>query len=330
MPSIKSNLTKLIKLVLFLVGLWLLIGLLNRVGLEEIAKTISGAKIHLLIFGLLVYLLLILIRALKWFLLIRSAGNINIKYGEFLPFYLVNSLMGNITPLRSGETITPFLLKKYLKIPAGQGFSIVALDRFFELTIFSAILLATIYYLINAGINSGLVLSIFKWIPVGFFFLMASFLAIIFAKKIVLKIIGKMKSNLLIGKASGSLEKELQIFYSSLIVLKNIKIYKFMLPLTLISWILELLAFYLIFSSVLPAFLLHIAAAQVISMAAALLSFIPGGIGLAETGVVYIMNLFNYPVILSASGVMLVRLVLTGTLMATGIIGIISLKRKRT
>lgn len=323
--------TKLIKLVLFIFGILLLGILVYRVGFREIIQIILGAKVYFLILGFLVYLLLVLTRALKWFLLVRTTAEVEIKYNEFLPFYFVNGLMGNITPLKSGEAITPFLFKKYLKIPAGQGFSIVILDRFFELMIFAIILVLALFYIMNNGVQNSLILSIFQWIFVGFILLITVLITIIISKKITLKILGifnLFKKYSLIKKGLEFIEKELEIFYNSLVLFKNKKIYKFMIPLTLVSWVFEFLAFYLVFSSVLFTSFLNIAAAQVISMAATFVSFIPGGIGIGEIGAVYILNLFNYSVILSASGVLLARFVLTGTLLILGIIGTFLIKEK--
>ena len=164
----KTN--RVVKLLLFLVGFSILIALIYRVGFPEIIRVISGAKPHLIFLGILVYLLVILTRSLKWFLLTRIIEN-KINYRQFVPFYLVNSLMGNLTPFKSGEAVTPFLFKKYLKIPVGQGFSIVILDRFFELMIFIIILVSAIFYILNSGIQNNLILSVFRGVFIALFLL---------------------------------------------------------------------------------------------------------------------------------------------------------------
>ena len=69
----KTN--RVVKLLLFLVGFSLLIALIYRVGFPEIIRVISGAKPHLIFLGILVYLLVILTRSLKWFLLTRIIEN---------------------------------------------------------------------------------------------------------------------------------------------------------------------------------------------------------------------------------------------------------------
>ena len=77
-----------------------------------------------------------------------------------------------------------------------------------------------------------------------------------------------------------------------------------------------------------PASFLRIASAQILAIAATLVTFIPGGIGIGELGVVYILNLFYYPAALTTAAVLLARLILTGTLLASGIAGSFLLKEK--
>jgi len=322
---------KVIKLILFSFGLLFLFGLIYRVGFYGIIEIITKAKLSFLFLGVLVYLILIFTRSLKWFLLVRIIGD-GTKYRQFLPLYLVNSLMGNITPFKSGETITPFLFKKYLKIPVGQGFSIVILDRLFELIIFIIILVLAVFYTLNRGIQNSLILSIFQGILVALFLLLAILIILVASKRITLKIIklfNFFRRYSLGKKILEFAEKELDAFYGILPLFKDKGIYKFMIPLTLLGWFFEILASYLVFSSVLPILFIDIATAQIIVMAATFVTFIPGGVGIAEIGVVYILGLFGYSLALAASGVLLVRLFLTSTLLISGLIGFLLVRERR-
>jgi len=327
----KLNAKTVIKLALLILGLLLLFTLINRVGLLEIVKIISGAKINFLIYGVVVYLVLILIRSSKWFFLILATGT-KITFKEFLPFYGVNCLMGNITPFKTGEATIPFLLKRYLKIPVGWGFSVIILDRFFEVVIFTLIFVAAVIHVINSGVAGGLVLAVFWWALISLIILISILVIVVASKRTAFKIIKALsffKKFSLIKKVLDFAEKELEIFYDGLSMFRNKKVYKFIIPLTLLCWFLELFSFYLVMSSVLPASFLNVATAQLVSIAAALLTFIPVGIGIGEMGIVYVLNLFNYPAALSASGALLVRFFITGTLFAVGVIGTLLLKEKK-
>lgn len=312
--------SRIIKLFLFLVGLSLLSALIYRAGFREIIKIIAGARWYSAFFGVLVYLILIFTRSIKWYLLARFFKN-EIKYKKFLPFYLVNSLMGNLTPFKSGEAVTPILFNKYLKIPVGQGFSIIILDRFFELIIFTAILVLAVFYILNQGIQNSLILPVFRGTLIMVFLLLVILITVLIAPKIILKIIRSLRIFKFI-------EKELDNFYNALSLFKNKKVYQFVIPLTLMGWFLEISAYYLTFGSVFsvsPPFI-KVAAAQMVAAAVTFVAFIPGGMGAAEVSAVYILGLLNYPLAPVTGGVLLMRLILTGTLLITGLIGSVLIK----
>jgi len=226
----------------------------------------------------------------------------------------------------------PFIFKKYLKIPANQGFSVIILDRFFELLIFTLIFISALFYLISTGpFLPTPILSTIPWMLACFVLLIFIVALALFFKKTVRKIFrifNFLKKHSFAKNLLNSVDKKLQFFHEGLFLFKNKKIYKFLIPLTLISWFLELLACYLIFNSVFFISFLDIAAAQIIGIGISIISFIPGGIGITEIGIVYILKLRNYPVALSASGILLARFILTGILLVSGIIGTFLIKEK--
>lgn len=308
---------KSIKLILFFLGLSILFALIYRVGFSEIIGIVARAKLYFIFLGVLVYLLAILTRSLKWFLLTKLVKK-EINYRQFLPFYLVNSLMGNLTPFKSGEAVTPFLFRKYLKIPVGQGFSIVVLDRFFELIVFAALLILALLFILNSGIQDDLILAVFKGALIVIFLLITVLIGLCFFKKIVLKIVRLFAVLRFLGK-------ELDVFYNTLPFFK--KTYQFLLPLTLISWFLEILASYLVYTSIFSVSFTIVAISLIITLGATLVTFIPGGVGISEVSIVYILNLFGYSPVFVTSGVLLTRFFLTGALLSFGFLGLIFIKR---
>jgi len=311
-----------IKLVLFFAGLLLLLALARQIGFYEIAKTIAGAKLPLAFLGVFFYLLLIFVRSLKWFILAKIIRN-EISYRRLLPLYLVNSLIGNLTPLKSGETATPFLFKKYLSIPVGQGFSIIILDRFFELLIFAVIFVSAVFYMLNQGIQNDLISSVFRWALAAVFLLLFVLIAALVSKRLTLKIVRFFK-------IFGFIEKELDNFYNALSLFKNKKGRQLIVALlTAMGWFLTILSYYLVFVSVSPVSFIDITVAQVIATGTTFVTFVPGGIGVGEVGVVYVLGLLSYPVVLAASGAILAKLFLAGALLVTGFIGLALLPRLR-
>jgi uncharacterized protein (TIRG00374 family) len=327
----RINSKTLIKLSFFAAGFLFLYFLINRVGLNKIIDTVSQAKPGFLLAGVAVYLILISLRAFKWFLLIRSAGS-KAGFWEFLPIYLTNCLTGNITPFKSGEAATPFLLKKYLNFPVGQGFSVVILDRFFELATFALLFCFGVFYIINSSILENSAILTFKIALAVLFLIIAVLLTAIISQKAVTKIFnffGRLKKYALLKKILDFAEKEIKIFYEGMTLFKNKRAYKFLIPLTFLCWLLEFLSFYFVIRSVLAASFFDVAAAQLAAIAGALITFIPLGIGVSELGAVFCLGLFGYPVLLATSGLILVRIFLTGTLLTSGALGTLWIKEKK-
>jgi len=319
---------KIIKIILFCLGLSLLFFLLHHVGFKETIRHISEANPVFLFLGVLSYFIVISIRSFKWFILIRVIDP-EVKYRKFLPFYLVNTLIGNTTPFKSGEAVTPFLFKRYLKIPVGRGFFVVILDRFLELMTFVIILILVFFYILNRGIENGLVLSVFKWLFAVFFLILIFLIIVAVSRKIVLKVVSFFKKYSFLKRIFEFIEKELNVFYEALPLFKNKGIYQTVVPLTLLGWLFDFLAFYFIFSSVFSIYFMDIVVAQVINVGASLITFIPGGLGVSEISSVYMLSLFGHSIILSTAAILLVRLLLTGFLLIFGLIGSLLLKEKK-
>ncbi|MBU0999527.1 flippase-like domain-containing protein, partial [Patescibacteria group bacterium] len=159
-------------------------------------------------------------------------------------------------------------------------------------------------------------------------FLILIFLVIIVvSKRITLKMVRFFKKYLLRG-FFGFIEKELNVFYEALPLFKNKRIYQTVVPLTLLGWFFDFLAFYFIFTSVFQIYFLDVIVSQVINIGASLVTFIPGGWGTSEIGSVYMLNLFGYSVVLSTAAILLVRLFTTSILLISGLIGSLLLKKK--
>ena len=309
------SLSKIVRLIIFLIGLSLLFFLIYRIGPSEIVKAFSEAKSYYIVLAVFVYILLIITRSLKWFLMVRIFEN-KIKYRQFLPIYLFNSLMGSITPLKSGEAATPVLFNKYFKIPVGRGFSVVVLDRFFELAIFTIVLTASLVYMLNYGIQNDLLSRFFGGALTAIFLTLFLMITALISKRITLKM-------LKFFRIIRFMEKEADAFYDALPLLKNKKAYLFLTPLTILCWFFEISSSYLMYNSVFPAPFLISASVSIVTGAASFVTFIPGGIGLIEVGVAYLFGLFGYSAVSAASSVILARVFLTGTLFISGLLGLI-------
>jgi len=318
------------KIILFLLSILILLFLLKKTDLREILEIISKANLLMAFLGIILYLCLVFFRSLKWFLLTKEIKK-EVKYSEVLPIFLINSFLGNITPLKSGGVLSPFLFKKYLKISEGQGFSVMMIDMFFEIIVFCLLLLFSLFYIINSNIKNQLSSVVFKEL-LFLVILMAVFAcAILFSKKIAarfLRIFSFFKKNPFLNKIIDFFEKQIESFYQTIILCKEKKSYYYMIPLTIAVWLFEILSFYLIFASVSPIPFLKITTTQIIAAAATFLVLTPAGIGVAELSIVFILSLFGYPYNLILAGTLLTRFLLTGTLFLTGFSGFLLIKNK--
>jgi len=306
------------KLILFLSGSALFFYLIKRVGFAEVVGILGNVRWSWILAGVILYAILIFLRSFKWFILAINIKN-DVKYRRFAPFYLVNSLMGNLTPFKSGEAATPFLLKKYLGIELGQGFFVVILDRFFELAIFSLFLIFSLIYVLGKGIANTFIFPIF-WAMMAILLAALVFLIIALVSR---EAFVKM---LKFFRIFNRIEKNLAAFYNAWRFFKNKKVYWPLALLTAVGWILEVLSYWLIFNSVFPVSLFDAMTAQMIAAAATFLSFVPGGVGVGEIGAVYVLNLFKYPAVLATSGVIVARVFLTGILIIAGLAGLVVLR----
>lgn len=311
-----------IKIILFAIGVLALLFLIAKSDIRKIAEIISRANLSLVFLGLTLYLILVFARSLKWLLLAKSIKE-SVKYKEILPVFLANSFLGNITPLKSGGILSPFLFKKYLKIEEGQGFFVMVLDMLYELAVFFCLLFFSLLYLLNYKAENKTILLakelLFLFVIIVIF--SAAFLSL---KKVLLKLFGFFEKNKIIE----FLKRQISIFYDTFSLLKEKKIHLFLLLTTVIVWLLEVLSFYFIFSSVSPVFFLQVTSAQIIAAGATFLVFTPAGIGVAELSIFFILSIFGYHKEMILAGILLTRFLLTGTLLLIGFIGSLFLKEK--
>jgi len=321
---------KNIKIALFLVGILIFIILISKIPLKDSWGAVTRANLLITAIGAFFYIIVISLRSLKWLLLTKEIKP-NVKYKEIAPIYLVNSLMGNITPFKSGELTSVFLFKKYLKMSKMQGLAILIFDRFFEIIIFSLILIASFLYIITHEIKDGAILVSFQKIFLIATLLIVVLMIIIFFKKPVIKMFNFfefIKNNSTGKKIFVFLENKIDAFYSSFSLFKNKKILFLMFLLTSLAWLSEIISFYLVFTSVYNAPFLQITSAQIISLGASLIAFIPAGVGISELSTVFIMGLFGHPSSLVFGGTILSRIILTGILFGSGLIGLTLVKEK--
>ena len=113
------------------IGLILFVIILSRLNLTEIVALLSNINPYYLAAALLLFIPLLVIKAMRWQLLMR-AQNITYSLKDSTIMYAAALYIGALTPGRIGDFIKIFYLKEDGH-PFGKAFATVLLDRLFDL-----------------------------------------------------------------------------------------------------------------------------------------------------------------------------------------------------
>lgn len=293
----RKQIEQVLHWILLGVGLLIVGFLMRRVGIAQFIFIFQEAKKECWIAGICVYGFSMLFRSLKWQILVSTVQPVTLRC--FLPIYLFNSVMGNITPFKSGEAMGPLLFKRYLGVEFGHGFSVIMIDRIIELVwmlfslglgfsylairvsmkpiVYHAILLAGIMTIVLIG----LLLIILFIERLGFQTI--TFLTGLFKFMAIQNVFRRLQdelTNFYAFRKNGSLFKKMGILNT----------------LTGMAFLAQFTAVWLILISLIPAHFMDSMAAQAIAIPISIISFIPAGIGIAALGYQSVMTLLGYPV----------------------------------
>lgn len=127
---------KLLNLIKILVTLALLIFVLSRVDLRLVGGIIAGANLPLLALATALYLLAILLGALKWEILVKAQG-IEVSLGSLLAFSLMGLFFGNVMPSNiGGDVVRAYDLARLTRGRAEAAAISVLVDRLMGLCAF--------------------------------------------------------------------------------------------------------------------------------------------------------------------------------------------------
>ena len=297
----KTGKKKVVSIFLLIIGLILLIGLIKIQGWKNILDALRGARVSWIAASVVVYYFGVLVRAFKSYYLLKSL-HYRMRFRDFVPLYLISSIMGTITPMRSGESALPFLLKKHLKSSIGSGFSIVFTDRVFELIVLLLLMSTSTAYMVFSFELPSILL---KTLGIGFIILLlivAILIFISFKRSIALTILAYLEKSVsktrrlnLLHRVLSRISQEFGKFYEGLALFNKGIILKYIFFLTVVAWGFELSAFYLLAKSLINISFLVVISCQIITAGVALASFIPAGIGSANVSFVYLLSLAGYP-----------------------------------
>lgn len=245
---------------------------------------------------------------MRWILLLKKSG-INVPWKENLKIYLAGFALA-ITPGKAGELVKSQLLKTKFDIPYSKTAPIVLVERLYDLV--GAIAASAIGMLMWGiggyviGIASALIIIVFVLISSRNLFdkVVSIFGKFKFARRFVLPI--SESYDVVKASSSGKI-----VFYAS--------------ALTFVDWMLESLGIYFVLQSfgINSINYLDLVSTYASSLVIGALSFIPGGLGIAEVSLV---GLFSLQGISVSFGLALVVVIRIFTLWYSVVVGFIALK----
>jgi uncharacterized protein (TIRG00374 family) len=115
-----------------LLGLILLVVLLTRLDLHQVYQTLRQANPFLMIVAVLVIIPLILVKTIRWQVILRSQDIRFALWPAFLA-YFGSLFIGLLTPGRLGEFVKAIHVSRAGQVSAARAFSSVLADRLFDL-----------------------------------------------------------------------------------------------------------------------------------------------------------------------------------------------------
>ena len=111
---------------------------------EEFIGSLQDVNVSLLILGAILYFAAVTVIALRWQFLLRSIKHIPL--GALTQIVAIGYMGNNVYPLRAGEALRIFLLRRNHDIPVAKATTTVVVERVFDgLVMLSFILLALLF-----------------------------------------------------------------------------------------------------------------------------------------------------------------------------------------
>jgi len=291
----KRKTEKVLSWGLLLVGLFIFGLLIHRAGWNNLIALFQRANKGYWTIGVGIYALSMLFRALKWWMLLMTIRSV--AFGRFLPIYFFNSVLGNITPFKSGEAVGPVLFKRYLDVEIGHGFSVIFIDRILEL-IWMLLCLGLGFTYLVTHISMTSLLSNTLILAGGLILLLIGFLIVVlFVEPLGYGILSFLPRHIKLERLRHMimrLRDELIHFYA---FRKGNRLSRKMVVLNLftaLAFLSQFVAVWIVVISLQPVHFMASLTAQAIAIPVSIISFIPAGIGIAAAGYQAIMMQFGY------------------------------------
>ncbi len=333
---LKKYLFRILVILLMLAALtYFFVSLALRDELGEAFSRFFTANLLYLVLAALLMLVSMIIKAYRFFILIKPS-NPELKFLKFLLPFFVGYGFSTLGPLKSGEIASVEINKRSLSVPRSSSLAAIAFFRIFDLFVVLilfiiglgttipgmveeqyTILLNIVFYIALTGT---IILSILLFFPpVGRLFLRG-------VKAIVGKISHKGKKWL-----DTVIDPALENYYTSLQYLyKQVFLAMLVVVTTLIRWFLEFLSFKL----TIMAFgenitILDAAAISSITLFVGMLTLVPAGLGTGTLTTQYLLEQLSIAPAIAAASVIFQTIVGTGVTLSVAAISSFFVKEQK-
>jgi len=303
----------------FAISIVIISAILLYSDLGSVVQNILGANALFVLVTAYFVLVMLLLKALRWFLLLRAAGIGVTPRASFLSFFS-GSLISIFTPGRVGEPLRVYFLKK----ASGQNMSITLSPLFFERALDFVVMLLFISFGLAffAIYFTGQILT-FSVLAAVFCTILVIVIALLLKRRV-----GVFFVNRAFGRVKVLQRINLSLFYDTMGRISRASMLAFFL-MSVMVWVMEsgILFFGLLSIGVhLPinTCMLVLAAAMLVGT----LTFLPGNLGSFEASAVVLATLFiTAPIAAVTGGVFVYTIVSYSLIITAGVFSLLMLKK---
>lgn len=296
----RSRSRALLRWLLPVIGIALLGLLIAKIGPGKMLAAWRAAPPLPVVAGCLLYAVTVMLRAAKWRLFLRGTPH-PVGYRACAQAYTTNAFFANLTPARTGEMLGPVWLSRH-GVPLATGAAVVVVDRMIDLLIVLGLFFLAAWNLSRlapddslAFRTAGVAVSVVVGVALVLFTL------VLLRLDVAIGLLGRIRWRLA-ERVAGLLAS----FRRALTPFRNRRVLAGAGAITLLGWLLDMVSSYVIIRSFVPDLpFLHSATASMFACLAAIVSFIPGGIGIGAASYTAILVLLGYDASLVGSGAVL-------------------------
>ena len=272
--------------------------------LPTIMNNFLSIKLEFVLFGFIATYSSLMITGFRWHLMIRDLGN-SVSFKSTLLTYLCGNAFA-LSPGRLGEVLRSFYLKRLHDIPVAQTAPTIIIERFFDVL---AILIVALIFSVFIGVS--------EWFILLGFGVIGLFLFLMYKKKYLIKILEKTKNIRYGERISQTLLESLDSMY----ILLKPKIFLRLFSLSILAWLIGSLVVYfslLAFNielDILKSVFFHVTSTLLGSA-----TFLPGGIGATEGGLLGLFYLEGISYDDSIAPILLIRITVIWSMTVFGLI----------